>query len=235
MADAVPVTGEGGRSGPRSRLVEVLVFLFLIVPSMFLSLFLLQSGELPGFTFLAVSTILRDLGLVSLVLFFVWRNGEPWAVLGWKPGNGLKEAVLGAGLFIPVFLGALLIENILESLGLAVPGTPSALQARGAAQAVLAFILVTVVAVAEETIFRGYLLLRFREAALSPVAAVVLAAAIFSLGHGYEGLAGVVAVAYLGVAFGVVYLWRGSLVAPMVMHFLQDFLGVIIAPLLGLK
>ena len=30
-------------------------------------------------------------------------------------------------------------------------------------------------------------------------------------------------------------LWRGSLVAPIVMHFLQDFLSIVLLPLLGLK
>jgi membrane protease YdiL (CAAX protease family) len=29
-----------------------------------------------------------------------------------------------------------------------------------------------------------------------------------------------------------VYLWRGSLVAPIVMHFLQDFLAIVLLPIL---
>jgi membrane protease YdiL (CAAX protease family) len=35
----------------------------------------------------------------------------------------------------------------------------------------------------------------------------------------------------LGLAF--VYLWRQTLVAPIVMHFLQDFGGIVLLPLLG--
>jgi membrane protease YdiL (CAAX protease family) len=69
----------------------------------------------------------------------------------------------------------------------------------------------------------------------SPAVAVVLSAAIFSLGHGYEGSAGVVTVGVMGLVFALVYLWRKSLVAPMVMHFLQDFIGIILLPLFGLK
>ena len=44
-----------------------------------------------------------------------------------------------------------------------------------------------------------------------------------------------VTVGTMGLVFAVIYLWRQSLVAPMVMHFLQDFIGIVLAPLLGLK
>jgi membrane protease YdiL (CAAX protease family) len=55
---------------------------------------------------------------------------------------------------------------------------------------------------------------------------------IFALGHGYEGSAGVVTVGIMGMVFAMVYLWRGSLVAAIVMHFLQDFTGILLLPLL---
>ena len=58
---------------------------------------------------------------------------------------------------------------------------------------------------------------------------------IFSLGHGYEGSAGLVTAGVMGGVFAVIYLWRGSLVAPIVMHFLQDFLSIVLLPLLRAK
>jgi membrane protein YdbS with pleckstrin-like domain len=67
----------------KERLIEVSVFLFLIVPSMILSFFVTRQGKV-SFVFVAVSTILRDLALVSLILLFVWRNREPLRVLGWR-------------------------------------------------------------------------------------------------------------------------------------------------------
>jgi hypothetical protein len=67
--------------------LEVAVFLFLIVPSMTLSFFVIRQGSL-GFVFTASSAILRDLAMVSLILFFLWRNGEPLEVLGWNFKNG---------------------------------------------------------------------------------------------------------------------------------------------------
>jgi len=56
-----------------------------------------------------------------------------------------------------------------------------------------------------------------------PALAVVAAAAIFSIGHGYQQTGGVIITGLLGVVFGALFLWRGSLVAPMVIHFLQNF------------
>jgi membrane protease YdiL (CAAX protease family) len=91
-----------------------------------------------------------------------------------------------------------------------------------------------VVAIAEETIFRGYLILRFRALVGGTGWAVLLSAVVFSLGHGYEGTAGVVTVGFMGLAFALAYVWRKSLVMPMTMHFLQDFLSIVILPsLLG--
>jgi membrane protease YdiL (CAAX protease family) len=63
-------------------------------------------------------------------------------------------------------------------------------------------------------------------------AAVVLSAFVFSLGHGYEGTASVVTIGIMGAFLAVVYEWRKSLTAPIVMHFLQDFIGIVLVPFL---
>ena len=216
------------------QLVEVSVFLFLIVPSMVLSFFAAKQGTL-SFVIVAFASILRDLALVSLILFFVWRNNEPVTWIGWTLKNSRKEIVLGIVLFIPLTFGTGLLENGLRAMGLSIPSTPlpSFLAARGMAEFLLAFVLVVIVALAEETIFRGYLILRLKAVTAKPTAAVLLSAVIFSLGHGYEGSAGVVTVGVMGLVFALVYMWRQSLVAPIVMHFLQDFIGIVLLPLLG--
>jgi uncharacterized protein len=232
-----PRVGLGsGRPLPRQvQLVEVVVFLFLVVPSLVLSLFVVSQGGV-SFLLAALATIFRDLALVGLILYFLWRNGEPFARIGWTPRRAGREMLLGAVLFGPFYLGTALVEQELLKLGLTVPKTslPSELRAEGTLEFALAGILVVVVAVAEETVFRGYLLLRFRPF-LGSAAAVVLSSVIFAVGHGYEGSAGLVTVGFMGALFALIYLWRGSLVAPVVMHFLQDFLGIVLLPLLGQK
>jgi uncharacterized protein len=221
------------RSG-RVEQLEVSVFLFLIVPSMVISFFVIKQGSL-SFLLVALSVMLRDLALVSLIFFFLWRNNEPVNRIGWTLRNSRKEIGLGILLFVPFAFATSLLENGLRAAGLSVPAhpLPSFLGARGPAELVLAFVLVVIVALTEETIFRGYLVLRLRTVTSSPAAAAVLSAAIFSLGHGYEGSAGVVTVGAMGLVFALVYMWRRSLVAPAVMHFLQDFIGIVLLPLFG--
>jgi membrane protease YdiL (CAAX protease family) len=218
------------------QLFEVSVFLFLIVPSMALSFFAIKQGDI-GFMVTAIATILRDLALVCLILFFVWHNREAITSIGWTFRHGWKDIALGTVLFVPVFIGAGILDRLLVATGFSAPATPqpSFLTAQGTLQFLVAFVLVVVVAVAEETIFRGYLILRFRALLSSTTAAVVLSAVVFSLGHGYEGTSGVVTVGVLGAVYAVIYLWRKSLVAPITMHFLQDFLGVILIPLLTMR
>lgn len=220
----------------REQLYEVSAFLFLIVPSMILSMFVVRQGGL-SFVLTAVSVILRDMALVMLILFFFWRNRESLAQLGWSFGNGWKEVILGIALFIPLFFSAGLLDRVLQSAGFSAPATakPSFLQARGWGDISLAFVLVLVVAIAEETIFRGYLLRRFQGVRFSLASSAILSAVVFSLGHGYEGASGMLTVGFMGVVFAAVYIWRKSLVAPMVMHFCQDFLGVVLVPLLSMN
>lgn len=217
----------------KEQVAEVAVFLFLIVPSMALSFFAIKQGGL-SFPLVAISVILRDLALVSLILFFLWRNHEPAAWIGWTLKNSGKEIFVGVLLFIPFSFGTGLLEKGLQAMGLSVPSKPlpSFLTARGTVEFLLAFVLVVIVALAEETIFRGYLILRFKAITSSLIGAALLSAAVFSLGHGYEGSAGVITVGVMGFVFAFVYLWRRSLVAPAVMHFLQDFLGIVLIPLL---
>lgn len=64
----------------------------------------------------------------------------------------------------------------------------------------------------------------------SRTAAVLLSAVVFSIGHGYEGTAGVITVLLTGVALALVYVWRRSLVAPMVIHFLVNLNALVVAP-----
>jgi membrane protease YdiL (CAAX protease family) len=225
-----PLKGDVGRPARKVQGIEVSVFLFLIVPSLATS-FLISDHVHMRFMTVAILSIINDMALVALVGYFVWRNGEPLEDLGWTRKNLQREIILGLVLFLPIYFFANLLASVLHLAGLSAPAKPpSFLLAAGLSRMALAFLLTTVVAIAEETIFRGYLILRIQAVTGRAAAAVLLSSFIFSLGHGYEGMAGVISVFTLGIIFAVVYLWRHSLVAPAVVHFLIDFTAILVVP-----
>lgn len=237
--------GDRPRTGPSqlAQLVELAVFLLLILPSLVVSLFIRpeEVGTRPvDFASLAIGIIVRDIALVALVVFFLWRSGEssgpvPYARLGWDLRNVPREIALGVVLFIPMTLIAALVAALMQAAGFSGPSGGTSMFTRPAGfEVALAFVLVVVVAIAEETIFRGYLMLRIRNVTGSVPLAVVASSLIFAIGHGYEGAAGLVAVGVIGFMLALVYVWRGSLVAPMTMHFLQDFIGIVLLPFLSM-
>ncbi len=231
------MTPEGGPQEPdrREQAIELLVFLFLIVPPLALSTLEIRHSSLP-FPLAATATILDDLALVALVLFLLWRNREPLARIGWAAPDPRGDLILGLLLFLPLFAGAGILGEYLSALGLSSSSaTPSFLRYQGPFQALLALALILVVAVAEETIFRGYLVTRIQAVTSSPLAAVLISSAIFAMGHGYEGAVGVVIAGVAGVVYALIFLSRKSLVAPVVLHFLQDLTTILLLPLLGIR
>ncbi len=235
MDDLPPLSRppEAATPSARIQLVELLVFLFVLLPLMALSAFVGRPDAL-DFVTVAAATIVHDLALLSLVVYFVWRNGEGVGALGWRWPRIGREAAIGLGLFVPIFIGVALLEQLLRRSGLSAPDAlPQYLTPVTGGDYALAFVLLVVVAVTEETIFRGYLLLRLRNVTGSTVVALAASVLLFALGHSYEGSVGLIAVGALGLAFALVYLWRGSLVAPMVMHFVQNFIGIFVAPWLS--
>ncbi|MCN9240395.1 CPBP family intramembrane metalloprotease [Streptomyces sp. RY43-2] len=218
----------------RQELAETGVFLLLIVPSMALSFFT-AAGQSPlSFPLIAASTILRDVGLVALILLLLSRGRQPVTTVGWVRGTVGRETMVGILLTAPVLVGMQVLNAVLRAAGLPGPRTPATglLPAPHVADLLLAVVLVTVVAIAEETIFRGYLISRLTRVLRSRTWAMLLSSALFSIGHGYQGVAGVLTVGATGMIFALVYVWRHSLVAPIVTHFCVDLIAIVVVPLL---
>jgi membrane protease YdiL (CAAX protease family) len=223
-----------GKLTKRGQVIEILIFISLILPAIILSSF--QDSEVEAdFIRVSISTIFKDISLVALILFFIWRNKEPVQSIGWSFKNGWIEIGLGLLLFFPMIYAAGFLENILFRRDITSPAAeiPDYLLPVGWGERTLAILLIFIVSVAEETIFRGYLFLRFKNIFRNPYWAVAASTLLFALGHGYEGTRGVITVGFMGLIFALIYLWRKSLLAPITMHFLQNFIGIILYPLLS--
>jgi uncharacterized protein len=78
--------------------------------------------------------------------------------------------------------------------------------------------------ICEEVVYRGFLLnyLHTRPFHLTLTWALVVASVIFGIGHLYQGAAGSIAAGVLGFVLGIVFLWTGSLLIPIVAHAIID-------------
>jgi membrane protease YdiL (CAAX protease family) len=93
------------------------------------------------------------------------------------------------------------------------------------------FALVTTVAVCEEVIYRGFVQFLFQSSSGGLlVAGIVGSAIIFSLAHLYQGRPGLLSTSVIGVLFSAIRALTGSLLAPLIAHFVADLSAGFLAP-----
>jgi membrane protease YdiL (CAAX protease family) len=227
----VPPAVDNTLPSPREQLIEVGIVLFLMAPSAFSHLFPGWQASL-SFTLASFSVVTHQLGLMAVIWLLLRRNHEPLRTIGWTGRRVWADIGLGILLLIPLRLVGSALGAMLFLLGFSPSRTmPNFWLPHGAPQIVLALILVTVVAVTEEVIDRGYLIRRLSAVTGSLPAAVGLSTAVFSLMHAYQGPGGMVGAAYTGLGFALIYVWRRSLTAPIVMHFVLDFAAIVLPAL----
>jgi membrane protease YdiL (CAAX protease family) len=79
--------------------------------------------------------------------------------------------------------------------------------------------------ICEETIFRGYLQKQFIAWTGSIPTGIFLSAAVFGLGHIYQGVRSTLVITVYGLLFGILAQWRSSLRPGMIAHALNDTVG----------
>jgi membrane protease YdiL (CAAX protease family) len=94
------------------------------------------------------------------------------------------------------------------------------------------FAVVLTVAICEEWIYRGFAQRVFQDWFGGLVLAGIAGSAVlFALAHAYQGARGVFTTLIVGVLFAVIRAWTGSLIAPLVAHFIADIIAGFLAPL----
>ena len=91
------------------------------------------------------------------------------------------------------------------------------------------FLLCFSAGVFEEIVYRGYLInycwYLFEGYNYQQMLAVVLPAFAFSIAHFYQGAKAVLKIFFLAVFFGYLFIYSGSLLIVMILHFLVDAIG----------
>ena len=220
------------RAYRRRKLDELILFLFFY----FLSLFFLSKAFCSGsceFPVLAFVTIFHNLVLSLLVFWILKYRQEPFTKIGWTQNNLKKDISLGIFLFPPFYLSVILLLHLLTREGLShMEKFPPALIPHNTSQIAEGLLMVMVVSVAEEIIFRGYLLTRIIEITGNYTAGILISSLLFAWGHVYEGAAGMATVFYIGVIYSLLFLKKKNLTVNIVLHFFTDFIPIVLVPIL---
>lgn len=102
------------------------------------------------------------------------------------------------------------------------PANVAAMLPRTAVEITVWIALSTSAGICEEFVYRGYLQRQFAALTKSATAGVILQAVAFGVSHGYQGWKQVVTISVLGVLYGVLAQWRGSIIPGMASHIWAD-------------
>ena len=167
---------------------------------------------------------------LGIILFLLWTGGRSLRDLGWASRGWWRESFTGVSA-VPVLFGASVLvgqifrfflpEHVSETnplLEMIQDGTDLGL---------LLFSSVFVGGIKEE-VQRAFILVHFRNHLGGAVPGLILWSVFFGAGHSFQGVDFAVAAGVLGLLFGLLYLWRGHLGAPIVAHALYDVVTLVI-------
>ncbi len=175
-------------------------------------------------------SVLDSLLLIGLVIAFLLAHREsPRAVF-----NGGRRIVREVAAGIPMTLVALgigvvvlvLVQRFAPTLH-TVPENPLQALLKSKRDALLFAVVVVIAGGVREEIQRAFLLHRFEQSLGGGAVGVVVTSVAFGAGHLIQGVDAAIATGLLGAYWGVVYLRRRSLIAPMVSHAGFDLLQIV--------
>jgi membrane protease YdiL (CAAX protease family) len=225
-----PVASEPARFPAPTRvtaLVEVILcsgyptqlILLVILTSLGMNIRTASGGLEPSFVF--VLSLLDALLLVSLIAFLIRSGGERVRDVLLGSRRVAREAVVGLALIPVMFLVVIVLLGLLLTVapGLHnVPRNPLEAMVQTRRDAIIFSIVVMLAGGVREEVQRGFIIHRFDQHLGGAALGVAAYSVAFGLGHIEQGWDAALATGLLGAIWGVIYLLRRSIVAPMVSH-----------------
>lgn len=173
----------------------------------------------------------------------LWRTNAhriPASQLGMAIPNvvivGVSAVILGAVVFANQIFSLRRLATRPAEVREAIPQLALKIFPQDSEERLVFFALVATVAVCEEFIYRGFVQNVFENwSGGYALAGVFGSAAMFGLAHLYQGRRGLISTFAIGLVFSGVRFGTGSLVAPIVAHFVADLTAGFLAPKAILK
>jgi membrane protease YdiL (CAAX protease family) len=170
----------------------------------------------------------------TITLILVWSllhlHGEGPRLLGWKYRNVSKEVRIGLLsvplLFAATFLVGLFFRQFLPEQVTEENPILSLIQSRSD---LLLFLVGSIyVGGFKEEVQRAFVLVRFESHLGGIGLGLILWSVFFAYGHLLQGADNAAGAGVLGLMFGLLYVWRRILVAPMIAHAAYDIATLLI-------
>jgi membrane protease YdiL (CAAX protease family) len=178
------------------------------------------------------SSISRQWVMVALALVVLVAAGAPLEDLGLRPsGRLLPELLPGLGLLVLLGGGLAVALRVWPAArSLALRPVAALLPVTTSERRLFVGVAVTA-GIAEEIVFRGFVLVYLTDIANLPLGgAMVVSAVLFGLAHAYQGPVGVLFTGLAGYWLAGLYVLTGSLVLPVVVHALVDLRLLLVLP-----
>ena len=219
-----------GRVAPRGFWDALRTQRFLL-PELLVAATMLTAG-FAGIVPFGATPFLIVLGVVSL-----WLRGEGPRAVGLALRSNWRRTVLvgsGAGIGYQC-LSLYVAEPAIAQLTGRLPDVSLFAPLAGNVYFLLISLAVawTLAACGEEFVYRGYLLARIAQAlgdgSRAWLGALALTSILFGLGHGYQGLSGMISAGLGGLVFGALYLATGrNLWVSVIAHGTTDTVGFLL-------
>jgi membrane protease YdiL (CAAX protease family) len=171
--------------------------------------------------FIVALSMLDTLLVIGMIFFFLRAHGERASevLLGSRPVP--REILAGLVLLPVMFILVLVVLGTILTITPELHNVPrnpleDLLQSRR--DAIVFGVVATIAGGVREEIQRGFILHRFDRYLGGGALGLILFSAVFGLGHIDQGYDVAIATGILGGIWGLVYLLRRSVIAPMVSH-----------------
>jgi membrane protease YdiL (CAAX protease family) len=168
--------------------------------------------------------VLMPADMLLLLAIVVWRiraGGERVSDVLFGRRHWVRECWLGTGFIPVVFGGVILVMLVLRAVWPAlhnVDANPFEALIQSPRDALIVGALVVLTGGFKEEVQRAFVLHRFDQHLGGARLGLVLYSLVFGTGHIIQGYDVAIVTALLGLAWGTMFLWRRSLVAPAVSH-----------------
>jgi uncharacterized protein len=169
------------------------------------------------------------IAVVIMTVLLRFRKSS-WRELGWT-ASGLSREVLVGLLVLPLLFGVTLVVGASFEAFLpryVSPRNPLLDKIQTGLDLGLFLLSSLFVGGFKEELQRAFVLTRFQHYLGGIWVGLVIWTSIFAVLHLYQGIDKAAAAGALGLIFGLLYIWRGKLTAPIVAHALYDVVTLVL-------